>query len=171
MLSRTTSSTTFRLVFNKSVRLLSTEASAPASMVNLNFSLPHETIYKNTPVHSVILPGSEGEYGITANHVPYVAQLKPGVVQIIHAAEGGGEAEKYFVCGGYALTHPNSTTDVVCPEGVKLDEIDSAAVSAHYEKAKSAFGAAAAGSVEQAEAQIDMEVNRAMGLAIGLNLS
>jgi F-type H+-transporting ATPase subunit delta len=92
-------------------RLLSTEAAAAssASMVNLNFSLPHRSIYANTPVYSVILPGSEGEYGITANHVPYVAQLKPGVVQILHS-ETGGEAEKYFVCGGYALTHPNSTT-------------------------------------------------------------
>ena len=27
-------------------------------------------------MHSVILPGSSGEYGITANHVPYVAQLE-----------------------------------------------------------------------------------------------
>jgi hypothetical protein len=44
-------------------------------------------------------------------------------------------------------------------------------VSANFEKAKSAFGSAAAGSVEQAEAQIDMDVNRAMGLAIGINLS
>ena len=61
--------------------------------------------------------------------------------------------------------------DIVCPEGVKLDEIDSAAVSANFEKAKAAFGAAAAGSVEQAEAQIDMDVNRAMGLAIGISLS
>lgn len=61
--------------------------------------------------------------------------------------------------------------DIVCPEGVKLDEIDSAAVTANFDKAKSAFAAATAGSLEQAEAQIDMDVNRAMGLAIGINLS
>ena len=110
MLSRTSSSA-IRSIVPKTLRLLSTEAAAASTtMVNLNFSLPHETIYKNTPVYSVILPGSEGEYGITANHVPYVAQLKPGVVQILHAPDAGGETEKYFVCGGYALTHPNSTT-------------------------------------------------------------
>ena len=61
--------------------------------------------------------------------------------------------------------------DVVCPEAVKLDDIDSAAVTKQFEVAKSAFANAAAGSVEQAEAQIDMEVNRAMGLALGLTLS
>ena len=60
--------------------------------------------------------------------------------------------------------------DVVCPEAVKLDDLDASAVSSAFEAAKSAYASAAAGSVEQAEAQIDMEVNRAIGTAIGLNL-
>ena len=59
----------------------------------------------------------------------------------------------------------------MCPEAVKLDDIDPSAVTAQFEAAKSAFAPAAAGSVEQAEAQIDMEVNKAMGLAIGLTLA
>ena len=84
--------------------------------------------------------------------------------------EGSGEPEKYFVAGGYALTHPDSTTDVVCPEAVKLDDLDTAAITSQYEAAKTAYNAAAAGSVEQAEAQIAMEVNKAMGLAVGINL-
>ena len=55
----------------------------------------------------VIIPGIDGEYGVTVNHVPTVAQLKPGVLQILHEE---GEAEKYFVAGGFALTHANSVT-------------------------------------------------------------
>ena len=61
--------------------------------------------------------------------------------------------------------------DVVCPEAVKLDDIDPSAVQSQYDAAKSAYASATAGSVEQAEAQIDMEVNKAMGLAIGLTLA
>jgi hypothetical protein len=61
--------------------------------------------------------------------------------------------------------------DVVCAEAVKLDDIDASAVQSQFDAAKSAFTSAGAGSVEQAEAQIDMEVNKAMGLAIGLNLA
>jgi F0F1-type ATP synthase epsilon subunit len=61
--------------------------------------------------------------------------------------------------------------DVVCPEAVKLDDIDPSAVQSQFEAAKSVVLSAAAGSIEQAEAQIDMDVNRAMGLAIGLNLA
>ena len=52
-----------------------------------------------------------------------------------------------------------------------MDDLDSASVSSQYEAAKSAYASASAGSVEQAEAQIDMEVNKAMGAALGLNLN
>lgn len=95
------------------VRNMSTEAAAAgtatATKVKLNLCLPHEALYKGAEVYSVILPGVSGEYGITANHVPYVAQLKAGVVQILHE-ENTPEPEKYFVPGGYALTHEDSTT-------------------------------------------------------------
>lgn len=76
--------------------------------MTLNFNLPHETIYANAKVDQVIVPGSAGEYGVTADHVALVAQLKPGVLQIMH--QGSAEAEKYFVAGGFSITHANSTT-------------------------------------------------------------
>lgn len=96
------------------------EAAAPATTVKLNLCLPHEAIYEDAQVYSVILPGAAGEYGVTANHVPYVAQLKPGVVQILHE-ENTTEPEKYFVPGGYALTHADSSTvRVACVVGFSL---------------------------------------------------
>jgi hypothetical protein len=52
-----------------------------------------------------------------------------------------------------------------------LDDIDSSVVSSQFEAAKSAVNSASAGSPEQAEAQIAMDVNRAMALALGINLS
>jgi F-type H+-transporting ATPase subunit delta len=82
------------------------DGSAAAKMI-LNFCLPHETIYRNAEVAQVILPGVDGEYGVTVNHIPIVSQLKPGVVQVLF---NSGDPEKYFVAGGFALTHPNSVT-------------------------------------------------------------
>lgn len=98
---------------------MSTEA-APATVMTLNFSLPHETIYNGAAVDSVIIPGADGEYGITVDHVPTVSQLKAGVLQIMHSE---GEAEKYFVAGGFALTHENSVT-VRCELVYLIDSID-----------------------------------------------
>ena len=74
-----------------------------------------ECLFKDASFsHNVLLPyflynNSEGEYGVGAGHMPYVAQLKPGVLQILHE-EGTSEPEKYFVAGGLAMTHPDSST-------------------------------------------------------------
>ena len=85
----------------------SSEATEVADSVSLNFSVPYESIYNGAKVESVIIPGTEGEYGVAANHVPYVAQMKPGVLTVMFDAN---ESEKYFVAGGYAVTHANSVT-------------------------------------------------------------
>jgi len=94
-------------------------------------------------------------------------QIKPGILTVMFDSS---ESEKYFVAGGYAVTHANSVTDVVCVEAVKVDDLDVSVVSANYEAAKSAAGSATAGSQEEAEAQIDMEVNKTMGAALGVTL-
>ena len=85
-------------------------ATAPESSaaMTLNFNLPTEKVYSETKVSQVIVPGSAGEYGVTAEHVPVVAQLKAGVLQIFH--DDASEPEKYFVPGGFSLTHANSVT-------------------------------------------------------------
>jgi len=94
---------------------------ADATSVTLNFSVPYESIYNGASVFRVIIPGAEGEYGVTPGHVPYVAQLKPGVLQILHE-ESLADAEKYFVAGGYALTHENSVTVSSSCSGARIVE-------------------------------------------------
>ena len=104
---------TLPTVSRRVARCMSTAAAeASDGSMTLNFSLPHETIYSEAKVSQVIVPGAAGEYGITADHVPIVAQLKPGVLQIMHE---GAEPEKYFVAGGFSLTHDNSVTVRLLP--------------------------------------------------------
>ncbi|ACI64416.1 F-type H-ATPase delta subunit, partial [Thalassiosira pseudonana CCMP1335] len=136
-------------------RTFSSEAAPASGLMKLNFNLPQETLYDAAPVKSVVVPGAMGEYEVTADHVPIVAELKAGMLTINHE---GGESEKYFVAGGFSLTHEGSTTDIVCPEAVKLDDIDSAAVQTNYEAAKAKASSAEAGSAEAAEAMIEVEV-------------
>ena len=89
-------------------RSLSSAPDSGSSSMILNFNLPTEKVYSETPVSQVIVPGSAGEYGVTADHVPVVAQLKAGVLQIFH--DSSSDPEKYFVPGGFSLTHANSVT-------------------------------------------------------------
>ena len=110
----------------------------------------------------------EGEYGITAGHTPIVSQLKPGMVSIVHTT--GEEAEKYFVSGGFALTHADSSTDISALEAVKLDDLDLDAIKSTYSTASASFGSAEAGSMAKAEAQIQMETAKAMAAALDVAL-
>jgi len=61
--------------------------------------------------------------------------------------------------------------DIVCPEAVKLDDIDGAAVTKNFEAAKAKAAAAEAGSIEAAEAMIEVETNRSMGNALGMAMA
>jgi hypothetical protein len=54
---------------------------------------------------------------------------------------------------------------------VKLDDLDSTAIVSNYEFAKIAFNSAESGSIAAAEAQIAIEVNKDMALALGIVLS
>ena len=60
------------------------DAAATSSM-RLNLSTPHENIYAEKVVDKVLLPGEQGEYGVTVGHSPIISQLKPGVVSVIHS--------------------------------------------------------------------------------------
>ena len=137
---------------------------APAGLT-LNFCLPHEAVYFGKTVEQVIIPGAEGEYGVTAGHSPIASQLKPGVLQIIHAA--GEEPEKYFVSGGFALSHESSVTDISAVEACKLDDIDPEAVKESYAAAKAKFDSSS-DEMKKATVQVTMETSRALALAVGV---
>jgi F-type H+-transporting ATPase subunit delta len=75
-------------------------------------------------LEQVLLPGVEGYFGVKANHVPIIAQLKPGLVEL----HDGPDITKYFVSGGFAFVHPNSVTDICVLEAATLDQFDTTAV-------------------------------------------
>ena len=143
-------------------------AEGEATKVTLNFACPHEPIHAGTEVDMVIIPGVAGEYGMTAGHTPIVSELKPGVVQIFHDKDDK-EPEQYFISGGFSCSHPNSVTDLMAVEAVKLEDIDEAAAKAGLADYQAQMDKAPADSLERAEAQIGFEVHEAMLMAIGSN--
>lgn len=52
----------------------------------------------DTFVNMVEVPGAEGDMGILPDHAPFVAMLRPGVVQV-HMADGSHRA--FFAATGY----------------------------------------------------------------------
>ena len=64
--------------------------------MKLNFNLPQEVLCDSAEVSSVVVPGTMGEYEVTVDHIPIVAELKAGMLTIKMA---GAEDKRYFVRG------------------------------------------------------------------------
>lgn len=55
----------------------------------------------------VVIPGTEGEMTVMANHAPTMTSINPGVVSV---TSQGGEKEQFAVFGGFADILPDQCT-------------------------------------------------------------
>jgi len=145
------------------------EASALGSdaPMKVTISMPSSSLFEGT-ADMVIIPGLDGDYGVTKNHSPIITQLKAGCVSVF--PEGESEAQKFFISGGFALTHANSHTDIAVVEAAKLDDLDSDAVKELYSQATKELATAPEGSKAKAEALIEVETAKSMAQELGITL-
>jgi F-type H+-transporting ATPase subunit epsilon len=70
-------------------------------MADLHFELvTPEKLVMSDDVHMVVVPGTEGEFGVMAGHAPYMSTLRDGELAIYRTA--GVQPEKVRVTGGFA---------------------------------------------------------------------
>jgi F-type H+-transporting ATPase subunit delta len=115
---------------------LSTDSQVQGDLFPVNFYTPSSIIADGVKKDGATLPGIDGVFGLKANHVPLIAQLKPGVVELT----SGAETEKFFISGGFAFVHPNGVADICALEAGTLDQFDAAAVKSALAAATSAQG-------------------------------
>jgi F-type H+-transporting ATPase subunit epsilon len=75
-------------------------------------------------VEQVDLPGAEGDFGVLANHAPFVATLRPGILTVY--ATGG--AQKIVVLGGFAEVSAQGLT-VLANVAEAVESIDRTIIS------------------------------------------
>jgi F-type H+-transporting ATPase subunit delta len=124
--------------------------------------VPGEILVAKKTVKQVTVPGKEGVFGILENHVPTVAELRPGVVSVEHV---DGSLAKYFVSGGFAFMHPGSVADISAAEAVKVEDLDPEKVKAVIADAERRLSGAS-DDIARAEAEIYSEVGREMQAAL-----
>jgi F-type H+-transporting ATPase subunit epsilon len=73
------------------------------------------------PVDHVVVPGSEGEFGVSPNHAPVMSVVKPGALRVFNE----GAERRIFVNGGFADVTPEGLT-VLAEEAVDLASVDPA---------------------------------------------
>ena len=78
-------------------------------MADLHFELvTPEQLVRSEDVHMVVVPGSEGDFGVMAGHAPVMTTLKDGELAIYRSA--GAEPETIKVSGGFAEVGDNGLT-------------------------------------------------------------
>ena len=93
-------------------------------MATFHFDLvsPEELVFSGEVEH-VVVPGTEGEFGVLAGHAPLVAMLKPGILRILGANE-----LRILVVGGFAEVSPEGLT-VLADRAVPVEEVDPAVIA------------------------------------------
>ena len=71
-------------------------------MADLLFELvTPERLLRSEQVQMVVVPGTEGDFGVMAGHAPYMSTLRDGELAI-YRTWPGGEPERIQVQGGLA---------------------------------------------------------------------
>ncbi len=71
-------------------------------------------------VDMVVVPGTEGDFGVLAGHAPLISTVRPGVIDVY---EGDRVVDRIFVAGGFAEVTATRCT-VLAEQAVALAEID-----------------------------------------------
>jgi F-type H+-transporting ATPase subunit epsilon len=70
-------------------------------MADLHFELvTPDKLVRSEDVYMVVVPGTEGDFGVMANHAPVMTTLKDAELAVYRTA--GSQPEKIRVSGGFA---------------------------------------------------------------------
>ena len=59
-----------------------------------------ERLLRSGAVHMVVVPGTDGDFGVLAGHAPFLSTMRPGVIAIY--SQAGSQPERIAVDGGFA---------------------------------------------------------------------
>jgi F-type H+-transporting ATPase subunit epsilon len=91
-----------------------------------------ERLLVSEEVEAVVIPGSEGEFTVMANHAPFMTTVKPGVVRVQF---GGGREDKYVVFGGFADVVPEGCT-LLAESSISVAEVDKGDIQQRIQDAR-----------------------------------
>ena len=98
--------------------------------LQLEVVTPEQTVVSED-VDIVMAPGYFGEFGALPNHLPFLAQLRPGEVKY----RIGGQLEYLAVSGGYAEVLPTKVT-ILATTAERATDIDLERARASRERAE-----------------------------------
>jgi len=111
-------------------------------MATFHFELvsPEKLMFSGE-VEQVDLPGAEGDFGVLAEHAPFVTTLRPGFLTV----RGAGAAQRIVVLGGFAEVSAAGLT-VLADLAEAVEDIDRAMITTRIGELESRIEKAEPGS-------------------------
>ncbi|MEE8560247.1 MAG: ATP synthase F1 subunit epsilon [Alphaproteobacteria bacterium] len=131
-----------------------------AEKVEFELVAPEQLLF-SASVDMVVVPGTEGDFGVLPGHAPLISLLRPGVIDV---HDEGELSERIFVASGFAEVTPARCT-VLAAEAAPLRNLERGAVEARLEAARRGAGEAETDEEREAFAK-DIAVAEAMLAAI-----
>ena len=91
-----------------------------------------ERLLVSEEVEAVVIPGTEGELTVMANHAPLMTTIKPGVVRVQF---GSGREDRYVVFGGFADVVPEGCT-LLAESAIAVADVDKDDISRRIQEAR-----------------------------------
>src|SRR5919201_3409497 len=88
-----------------------------------------ERLLLSEMVEMVVVPGTEGNFGVLPGHAPLVSSIRPGTIDIY---EGQTVTRRVFVVSGIAEVTPERCT-VLADEAMPPEELDRGAIEAELQ--------------------------------------
>lgn len=79
----------------------------------------------------IIVPGVDGDFGISFDHTPFITKIRTGVLQLFQ----NDKSEDFAIHDGFVSVENNVVT-IICDTIEKKDEIDAARARASKERAE-----------------------------------
>jgi F-type H+-transporting ATPase subunit epsilon len=86
--------------------------------VSFRLVMPEREILA-TEVDMVVVPGSEGDFGVLPGHAPLISTVRPGVLEVY---QGSKVERRFIVVGGFAEVTPERCT-VLADEAMPFEQV------------------------------------------------
>ena len=109
-------------------------------MATFHFELVSpERLVLSAEVEQVVVPGTEGEFTVMANHAPLMSTMRPGVIVV---TGGKTPRQALYVRGGFADVSPNGLT-ILAEQAVPVEEMSEELLASEIKSAEAEFQGAA----------------------------
>jgi len=120
--------------------------------VNFRLVMPERELLA-TEADMVVVPGSEGDFGVLPGHAPLISTVRPGVLEVF---QGSKVEQRFLVIGGFAEVTPERCT-VLADEALAFETVTSEQL-AERERAAERDLTDAATDAERAAAEKNLSI-------------